>query len=85
MGKLRGHSTTMIYADEAAGHEDRAPVPSPGFKFCVNPACGVEVRWGHPTGACRSHRSDGKTRARYRAPLAVTPAWTRVTTLGYPA
>jgi len=55
----------------------------PGFRFCVNSTCGVEIRHGHPTRACRSHRADGRTRPPYRGLLTVSPGWTRVTALGW--
>lgn len=48
------------------------PEPMPGFRFCANVTCGVEVRIQHPTRACRAHRSDGKTRERPEPLATVT-------------
>ena len=70
----------LIKISEARDDEVNA---HPGFRFCRNSTCGVEIRHGHPTRACRSHRADGRTRPPYRAPLAITPAWARVTALGW--
>ena len=55
--------------------------PSPGFKFCVNRTCGVEVKWEHPTGACRAHRGEGTARRKRRPVLAVSPYWAPFTVL----
>lgn len=70
------YAIASVRDDEVEAH--------PGFRFCVNQTCGVEIRHSHPTRACRSHRADGRTRPPYRGLLAITPAWTRVTTLGWP-
>lgn len=57
------------------------PEPMPGFRFCANVTCGVEVRIGRPTRACRAHRSDGKTRERPKPFATVTHPLTHFATI----
>lgn len=60
---------------------DDDPEPMPGFLFCRNITCGVEVRIEHPTRACRAHRSDGKTRENTRPFATVTHPLTYFATI----